>query len=316
MTQNTLKEIGMLYAKKQPQQVEYLTEKSPVLDTLRFEPASHGFWNAYEEVTDITGPALVNMDAPLPSIDVSTDLKKIDLDLFGGIIERGEDAVSVFGGFGNYVARKEPGIMKKFGMAAEQRILYKYIRQFAIDNGVANSNLLYKGTNANANTGYSILALRMESGVTCGLYNPNGFGQGAMMNFSPINGGTLYRDPNGVLVYGGRWKSNMGFQIGSPKTVGAMVNIDLTPTSGDFGTTKISTTLSKIEDMLSDIRATPEDTILIMHHRVRNGINNAKSDKLTLYSGDKNYNRVVEAFNDIPIVRSYNMLQGSEALVA
>lgn len=315
MPQQTLKEIGMLYAKKQPQQVEYITEKSPVLDTIRFEPASHGFWNAYEKVTGITGPTLVNMDAPLPGIDVSSDLQRVDLDLFGGIIERGEDAVSVFGGFGAYVARKEQAIMNQFGMDAETRILYKYLRDFAVKNGTAGSNLLYKGTNASAGTGWSILALRMEPGATTGLYNPKGFGQGAMMNYSPVNGGTLYKDANGVLVYGGRWKSNMGFQIASPKTVGAMVNLDLTASTGDFGSSKIGATLSAIENMLSDVRATPQDTILIMHPRVRNGINNAKSDKLTLYAGDRNYDRVVEMFNMIPIVLTYNMLQGTEALV-
>ena len=316
MAQKTLKEIGMLYAKKQPQQVEYLTEDAPFLAAMPFEAASHGYWNAYEEVTSITGPTVVQMDGPLPTIDVSSDLKKVDLDLFGGAIERGEDAVAVFGGFAAYLAKKEQLIMRQFGQDAEVRLLYRYFRDFAIKNGTANSKLLYKGTNAVANTAWSILAVRFLPSVTTGLFNPKGFGQGSMMNYAPINGGNLYKNSAGVLVYGGRYKSNIGVQIASPKTVGAMVNLDLTFNTGDFGTSKLPQTLDRMENMLSDIRAKPSDTMLVMHQRVKNGLYNAKTDKLQMTPMDKDLNRMVETFNGIPIMTTFNMLEGTEAIVA
>lgn len=316
MAQKTLKEIAMMYARKQPQQVEYLTEEAPFIAAMPFEPASHGFWNSYEEITGINGASVVQMDAPLPDLDVSSDLKKVDLELFGGKIQRGEDAVKVLGGFAKYLAKNEQHIMNKFGQDAEQRILYKYFRQFAIDNGAANTKLLYKGTNAAANTGWSIIAVRFSPSVTTGLYNPDGFGQGTMLNYSPINGGALYDIGNGVLGYGGRYKSNIGVQIASPKTVGAMVNIDLTADTGDFGSTKMGATLNKIDNMLSDIRATPASTMLVMHQRVLNGMYNAKSEKLMMAPMDKDLNRMVNTYNGIPIMVTYNMLEGSEAIVA
>ena len=53
----TLREISIKHAKKQPQQVEYLTEESPILDVTKWTPASHDFWNAAERIPHHAGAA-------------------------------------------------------------------------------------------------------------------------------------------------------------------------------------------------------------------------------------------------------------------
>jgi len=309
MATKTLKEISVELAKKQPLQVNYLTEEAPIIDSMPFEEASHGLWNAYEEVTEINGPSLVKMDAPLSAIDVDTELKKVDLDLFGGIIERGEDAIQQFGGMGAYLAKKEQSIFSKFGMDAEKHVLYNRLRAFVIKNGEANKKLLYKGTGS-SNQNYSIIAVRYEPGTTCGLYNPKGFGQGAMLNFSPINGGSIYKNSNGVLVYGGRYKSHLGVQMASPKTIGALVNIDIT---ADFATEASRELIAtKIDDMLSDIRATDAYTQLFMHQKVLNRLFKYKVAALQMDPANKKYDRQVASWNGVPVVTSYNFLDGTE----
>ena len=72
----TLAELNNHYAKKQSKLLENLTEDTAVLNQMKFEPASHGLWNAYGEVTAIKGAGFVDMNAPLPQLGVDTKLKK------------------------------------------------------------------------------------------------------------------------------------------------------------------------------------------------------------------------------------------------
>ncbi len=94
----TLKELSAQFAKKQPTQVDHLTGDAPVLGVIPFEQASHGLWNMYEEIDEITGAGWVEMNAPLPSLDVAANMRKIDLSILGGEIECPEDTANVFGG--------------------------------------------------------------------------------------------------------------------------------------------------------------------------------------------------------------------------
>ena len=73
---NTLKEIAISLSTKQSHYVNHLTEESPILDNMRFEPSTHGLWNAYEEVASIDGPAFIDINQPLPEMKVDSNLKK------------------------------------------------------------------------------------------------------------------------------------------------------------------------------------------------------------------------------------------------
>ena len=50
---STLKELAVGLSQKQTHMVDSLTEESPILERMHFEPSSHGLWNAYEEVNKI-----------------------------------------------------------------------------------------------------------------------------------------------------------------------------------------------------------------------------------------------------------------------
>lgn len=185
----TLKELSIMYAKKQPKMVDAITEKTPILDMIPFDEASHGLWNMYEEVESVTGAGFVDMDEPLPTLAVASELKKLDLSIMGGEIECGEDKAKMFGGKAKYFAKKMSIVLKESGVTTEVAILYDNIRQYCIDN-----SLLIDATGS-ADTCYTILAVRFEEGVTGGLYSPEGFKQGAMLHTLPINGGTCTKIP-------------------------------------------------------------------------------------------------------------------------
>jgi hypothetical protein len=302
----TLKELSDYYAKKQPHQVEILTEETPILSRIKFEQASHGLWNAYEEMTDIKGAGMVDMNAVLPVVGVATELKKIDLNIFGGVIECPEDTAKMYGGHSKYFAKRMPSILRKSGMDSERGILYKNLLAYSLANkGLAVS----AGGTATVGdkTGlYCIIALRQVPGETIGLYSPDGFKQGAMFDVTPVNGGSLHYLTTGihqgVLGYALRLKAYFGFQIANPRTVGAIVNIKAANLP----------TPAMIDNLLADVRATPASTVLLMHPRLLGMLNTYKAEKLEVQTATKDIDRRFTHWNGIEILTSYNFEDGNE----
>lgn len=64
----TLRELSNEYAKKQPKQINYLLKRTPILDWMLFERASHPLWNVAEKKTEINGPGFVPMNSPMPKM--------------------------------------------------------------------------------------------------------------------------------------------------------------------------------------------------------------------------------------------------------
>lgn len=299
----TLKELSDYYARKQPLMVDQVTEDAPILARVKFEKASHGLWNAYEEVTEIKGAQMVEMNAPLPSVGTAGELRKLDLSIWGGEIEVPEDKAKMFGGKEKYFSRKMPKILRRSGMSTERAIIYDNWRRYVLDH--KDPNFLKDAGGA----GYSILAVREVPGETIGLYSPEGFKQGAMFDVAPINGGNLYKfqngDYEGVLGYGVRLKAYFGYQIANKKTLGAIVNIDKAHIP----------TVDMINDMLASVRATPSSTKLYMHARVLSMLSEHKTTKLQVATGAKDMDHLFTHWNGIEVITSYNFNDGDEAPV-
>lgn len=302
----TLKELSNHYVKKQNVVVDTVTEKAPILDIIPFAPASHSLWNVYENTMDITGPAFVPLNSPLPAVDMTTDIKKVDLDIMGGVLEVPEDQAKLFGGAQAYFTKKMPKILSKAGMSTEQRMLYGNFIPYAVSNGMART------AGGTGNTTASIVAVRFEREVTNGLYSPEGWKNNSMLDELAINGGNLYslttagHKYQGVLGYGMRLKGYFGMQIADKRTCAAILNI--TPNN--------LPTSMQIDDLLADIRADKRDTWLFMHVKVRNLLGSYKEKALKLTVTDKEYNTSLESWDGIRIVTSYNFLGFGETATA
>ena len=304
----TLKELSDHYATKQPHQVNNLTEEAPVLGLLKFEKASHGLWNIYEELTGISGANFVEMNAPLPVVDAALGLKKVDLRIMGGEIECPEDTAKLFGSKEAYFAKKMPSVLKESGKTTERALLYDNMRAYALACKRAGTSNVALNAGSTADGCYSIIALREVSGETIGLYSPEGFKSSAMLDSMAINGGNLYKASSGrnkdVLVYGLRLKGYFGYQIANPYTVGAIVNISKSKPP----------TAAMMDDILAEVRAAPGTTRLFMHEKAKNLLNEIKGSYLQVSLGDKNMDRRVTHWNGIEIVTSYNFLDGTEKM--
>lgn len=293
----TLAELNNHYAKKQPKLLENLTEETTVLNEIRFQPSSHGLWNAYEEVTNMKSADFVDMNAPLPEMGLDTKLKKTDLSIMGGEIFVPEDKAQMFGSAERYFAMKTPALLKDAGIKTERKLIYDNIARFAKDNG--------KLVSAGGNGGYSMYAFRQIEGENIGLYSPQGFKNGAMLDVAKINGGQLYKNSDGVLGYGIRFKGYFGFQLANAKGVAGIVNID----------PQNLPTAEQIDDMLIEARANSATTIIMCHPKVLSLLNTYKGNILQATTGDKNIDRTYMAWNGIRFVTSYNFLNGTERQV-
>jgi len=293
----TLKEIAVALSKKQEHFVNHLTEESPILDNMRFEPSTHGLWNAYEEVAKIDGAGFVDINQPLPEMEIDTNLKKIDLSILGGEIFVPEDKASVIG-VAEYFGKKLPVLLKQAGQTAEKKIIYDNFIPYAIGNGKAV-------TAGAAENCYSMVAVRFIEGEVTGLFSPNNVGRYGVLDSCPINGGVLYKNANGLLGYGVRVKGYIGVQLANPDAVAAIVNInaDNIPTA------------EQIDNMLVDAKATPASTYIFCHPKVLSMLNKYKGNILQTAGNDMDVNRSFMAWNGIRFICSYNFKNGSEEAV-
>ena len=221
MLGQTLREISTEYAQKQPHQVDYLLAGTPLLDRMPFVPSTHGLQHVFERISEIGEGTFVKVDQALPEADVSAELDRINLGVFGFRITAGIDKVTAISGKGNfagYLARKAPKIMTKSGMRFETDYA-KLLKRYAIENGnVVNAG----GTGSDCHT---IFVVRFIEDEVCGLYDENGFGSGALFDTIPLSGGNPYTDKDGVTVYGADFKTYCGFMIENPHAVAIVTNI-------------------------------------------------------------------------------------------
>lgn len=295
---NTLKELAVGLSSKQEHMVNSLTEESPILDHMLFEPSSHGLWNAYEEVAKIEGASFVDINQPLPQMMVDTNLKKIDLSILGGEIFLPEDKATVLG-VSEYFDKKVGVLLKHAGQVAEKKIIYDNFLPYAISNG----KVVDAGALENC---YSMVAVRFIKGEVTGLYSDKCFKSSHILDAFPLNGGQLYKNENGILGYGTRVKGYIGVQLANPDAVSAIVNItpDNIPTA------------EQIDNMLVDAKAKPGSTFIFCHPKVLSMLNKYKGNILQATASENNINRGFMAWNGIEFVPSYNFENGKENAVS
>jgi len=304
MAMETLREISVRHAKKQPQQVEYLTEESPILAVAKWTPASHDYWNAAERITDIIGPGYVKMNDELPPVGVSSGMEKVDLNILGGEMEVPQDTAKQFGGAPAYFAKKQQLILKKAGNDTELKLFQENWRAYAL---AAKNAISAGGAGKALNT---ILCVRFDEASNIGLYNPNQFRQGALLELEFLNNGALMRLKHkpyeGVNGYAMQLKGAFGWQIINPKTVSAIVNIR----SGSLPTEIM------LDDMVSNARGTNRNTYIFCHPRaLTRFINPLKTGRLHTAIKDKDMDTHLESWNGIPIITSYNLIWNGEDAV-
>lgn len=311
MLKNLFREIAIKDAPKQGVLVDSITEESPILDMLPMQAASNGIQNVYEELKDIEGAQVVNLDEALPTVGANGEIKSVDLSVLGGIQEVGEDKAGKMGGPAAYFAGKMPAILSETGSNVEKSLIYNTIEPYAKANGKMQS----AGGSASG-TMFSIACVKWVQGETTGLYDPTGFGSGKLFDIAPINGGNFYKDADNVLVYGQRIKTYLGVQLANPRNVSAIANIDLAIDTESATGYEALPTEAQIDEMLLQARGNPANTFIYMHPKVKNALNFYKGSALETNVMDIDYNRTFDKWNGFRIITSFNfsMTEATEVI--
>ena len=295
----TLKEIAIANCTKQPHQIDCVLESAPMLERIPFMATSKGLMHFYEKVKSVDAAGFVGIDEALPVADVDTNVESRTLGIMGFKIHGGVDTVKLVtkgGSFSEYLAMKSPKVMTASGMALEQKIA-RLAKVYAARNGkLINAG----GTGAET---YTIMAFRFLEGELCGLYDPNGFGQGAFFTTQLLNGGQLYEDPaTGKDLYGASFRSYVDFMMENPACVAGIANL-----------TADKLTAAMVDDMLMNVRAGDQGTTIIVGHpkalQFINSMKNPFSTQGTTIS------TAISTWNGIPILADWNFM-GAEAAMA
>lgn len=303
MASQTLREIAIDKAKKRPELVDFLLEESPILDKMKWIPASHGLWNVEEQLADVTGAQFVDLDAPLPTMDAKTKLKQTYVSVMGGEMTVGEDKAAQFGGAPAYFARREPKLLKKAGMDTEAALFTDYWRKAAIKNSLKTS---CGGTGTALST---IMVVRMTDDNNIGIYDPKGFSEGRLLEVKPINNGSLYHiNSSGVLGYGVRYKGRFGWQILEPsRAVWALVNVDGTHLP----------TITQVEDAIASVHGNESNTMILGNTKILGKMVSAwKIANIQYVVNDNSLKTRFADLNGVKIYGSYNVSPENEAAVA
>lgn len=300
----TLKQIANKYAKKQPGLVDNLLEEAPILTHLKWKAATHGIKNVAEELVDIKGAGFVNFNAPLSRAEMSTNLREFPVHTLGCVIEVPKDTASQLGGKEKYFADREPKFLKKAGVDTEVSLFYNYWLQEAI---AANEVIKTGATNGK---GYTILAVRFDEDCNVGIYDPEQFSSGYFMQRELLNGGNLYTLPDGpykgVNGYGVELRGRFGWQLlQAKKYVAAIVNVQ----KGK------APTRDQLDDLLAMVHAGNGNTFLFMHEKAKiYSVNQYKENvsQITIVDSETKVNTNVASWNGVPIVTSYNLVDGEE----
>ena len=313
---STLAQLAVGKATTFTEQIDNLTENAPIVKAMPFVAASDQLWDVASELVMADSPVhRVDMNAPLQEISLSESLKQTPLNIFGAKMFVPEDRAKLEGGPDRYFARHRRVFERQTGMDIEKTCIYSAWLPFARAQHAAGHTDCVQDAGGTGARNYSLLVLRFDEVNLAGLYSPLCFNRATFLDMSPINGGQLYENPDiespfhRVLGYGLRMKTWLGMRMLSHRNVGAVVNIDLaadTPLTPDM-----------VENAMLAARVGEAGrAMLVCHPRVRLALAAiGKTRYMQAAYGERQVDLRVDTWDGVPIVTSYNFLDGGESRV-
>ena len=312
---NTLNQLSIAKAKIFVDQVDNITENAPIVKAMPFTQASDQLWDVTSELRMVSSVGRVDLNAPLPGIEIADALRQTQLNIFGAQSFVPEDTATLEGGPSKYFAKNRKAFERQTGMDMEKSYLYNAFLPFALTmNKAGHNNVQDAGGSANKN--YTMLVVRFDELNMTGLYSPLAFKRDTFLDMKALNNGALYTnpDPNDkyyrVNGYGMQMKTFVGVRMLSWRNIGAIVNIDVT--------TATPMTVMMVNKALLAARSGEAGKTMIMCHPAVKLIleDIGKIQYMQTQYGQSGANFMLETWNGIPLVTSYNFMDGTEANIS
>jgi len=193
---NTFYKLAVEKAPQQLSIIDTIVEEAPIVSEIPMMATSNGMQHSYQKVTAVTGPGLVELDGPLTTISADKRLETINLSVFGGIMKKGVDTVAILGGKQKAFESELMITSKSFAQELEKSVLYNSLRTYSINNG----NYIKAGGSASVNR--SIICVTWSEGEINGLYNPEHYGAGKILDIIDLTP----NEPSENLIGALEWK--------------------------------------------------------------------------------------------------------------
>jgi len=311
---NTLKNLNVFLKPHQKGIINKLTEENPIIDTIPVRAASHGIYNVYPTISEITGMSEVDFDEELPTVGISFELGRTKLGKIGGKLPIPKDAATEVGGYSAYADARLPNIIAKSGNDQEYRLYYLGFLKSALANGKAVSV-----GGATPNKQYSLVAVTYDEDSTVGLYNPKTLSNGKLFEQLVLNGGNEYEVEAGGKKFIGKMIASFmqfGLQLADPRLVGALVNIEPAVNASDRDKIDGLPTAAQMDDLLSGVRAGTNTVIYCHPTLAKTMATKFQLPQRQIGNGETGVRYALYDWQGIPVVTSYNIGWGNEAVVS
>jgi hypothetical protein len=311
---NTLNHLGIKKSRAYVQQIDNITENAPIVKKIPFRQATDQLWDVSSALTGIKGAMTpLDINSPLPELEITEGLRRSELSAFGAELFVPEDTALLEGGPDKYFGNHRQAFERQTGMDVEMQYIYNCFLPFALEGKRQGHDTMFDA-GGTGNINYSLLVCRFDE-TFCGLFSPLAFRSDTFLMMKAINGGNLYhqwKDGNrykGVLGYGMEMKTFMGVRMLSFRNISTIVNIDRTEAT--------PFTASMVDEALLAARVGEAGTTVIMcHPKIKLWLQEiGKVQRLETTFGDKAVNHEIESWNGVPVVTSYNFMDGSEAKI-
>lgn len=312
---STLNQLSIAKAKTFVDQVDNLTENAPIVKLMPFRQSSDQLWDVSSELRLVSSVNRVDLNAPLPEIQIADDLRQTQLNIFGAQSFVPEDTATLEGGPDKYFAKNRKSFERQTGMDMEKSYIYQAFLPYALAmNKAGHGNVQNAGGSANKN--YSLLIVRFDDVNFTGLFSPLAFKRDTFLEIKALNDGALYTNPDqnskyyNVNGYAIRMKTFVGVRMLSHRNIAALVNIDVTA-AAPF------TKMMVNKALLAARSGEAGKTVILCHPMVKLYLEDIGKIQTiqTMYS-ERAADFTLETWNGIPIITSYNFMQGTETNIS
>ena len=312
---NSLNQLAISKGKAFTEQVDNITEQSPIVRAMPFNKSSDQLWDVSSELKMVSSVQRVDLNSPLPSFHIADAMRQTQLSIFGATSFVPEDTAILEGGPDKYFSKNRKSMERQTGMDMEQSYIYSAFLPYALSKNKEGYETV-QNAGGNANTNYSLIVARFDETNLSGLYSPLAFNRATFLDIKAINGGQLYQNPDkdhqfyNVLGYGMRMLTYVGVRMLSHRNISAIVNIDVDATT--------PLTKKMVQRALLSARAGEAGKTMIMcHPKVKLVLEDiGKIQSISTEYKDKNANFTLESWDGVPIVTSYNFMEGTETNIS
>lgn len=313
---NTLSQLSIGKAKTFVNQVDNITENSPLIKAVPFVESSDQLWDVSSEVKMVgSGMQSVDLNAPLSEVQVADAMKQTQLNIFGAKMFVPEDTANLAGGPDKYFGKNRMAFERQTGQDVERSYIYNAFLPFALSQYAAGKTDCVQSAGGTGNNNYSLMVLRFDDTNMAGLYSPLCFKRDTFLDMAPINGGNLYENPDQnskyykVLGYGMRMKTYLGVRMLSYRNIGAIVNINL-------GAATPLTKMMVEKALLSARVGEAGKAMIVCHPKVKLYLSDiGKVQYVQSSYSEKAPDFRIDTWDGVPIVTSYNFMDGAEAAI-